>query len=168
MLLYHLFFFFFFNDTATTEIYTLSLHDALPIYCTSILTEGWKNSSWTNSYESLYTFDDNGNCIKGDNLIWKSAWELNSNDMIIYYDHNQKTIEYTAADATIAYVQVTGVSDENISVNRFSLKQNYPNPFNPKTRINYSFAKQENVKFSFYNKPERKVPTIENKNNPAG
>ena len=24
-------FFFFFNDTATTEIYTLSLHDALPI-----------------------------------------------------------------------------------------------------------------------------------------
>src|SRR2546428_10090899 len=26
------FLFFFFNDTATTEIYTLSLHDALPIY----------------------------------------------------------------------------------------------------------------------------------------
>src|SRR5258706_5297342 len=32
-LTYHgyFFFFFFFNDTATTEIYTLSLHDALPI-----------------------------------------------------------------------------------------------------------------------------------------
>src|SRR6266576_1582357 len=28
-------FFFFFNDTATTEIYTLSLHDALPISMTS-------------------------------------------------------------------------------------------------------------------------------------
>src|SRR6266480_1541799 len=28
---YFFFFFFFFNDTATTEIYTLSLHDALPI-----------------------------------------------------------------------------------------------------------------------------------------
>src|SRR2546429_7077086 len=28
------FFFFFFNDTATTEIYTLSLHDALPILFT--------------------------------------------------------------------------------------------------------------------------------------
>src|SRR5260370_30839009 len=27
-----MYFFFFFNDTATTEIYTLSLHDALPIY----------------------------------------------------------------------------------------------------------------------------------------
>src|SRR2546422_11571671 len=29
------FFFFFFNDTATTEIYTLSLHDALPISFTT-------------------------------------------------------------------------------------------------------------------------------------
>src|ERR1039457_7105053 len=32
-----LYFLFFFNDTATTEIYTLSLHDALPI-CRSIVT----------------------------------------------------------------------------------------------------------------------------------
>src|SRR5688572_31844063 len=31
-------FFFFFNDTATTEIYTLSLHDALPIYTDLVLT----------------------------------------------------------------------------------------------------------------------------------
>src|SRR2546430_9691789 len=30
-MIHDLFFFFFFNDTATTEIYTLSLHDALPI-----------------------------------------------------------------------------------------------------------------------------------------
>src|SRR2546422_11501450 len=36
-------FFFFFNDTATTEIYTLSLHDALPILC------------WTNSKEPAAT-----------------------------------------------------------------------------------------------------------------
>src|SRR3712207_8179993 len=30
--------FFFFNDTATTEIYTLSLHDALPIFASSPLS----------------------------------------------------------------------------------------------------------------------------------
>src|SRR5258708_36822670 len=35
-----LFFFFFFNDTATTEIYTLSLHDALPIYSEYCGTDG--------------------------------------------------------------------------------------------------------------------------------
>src|SRR5258708_14871933 len=40
--------FFFFNDTATTEIYTLSLHDALPIsflggaaYVTGYAIKGW-------------------------------------------------------------------------------------------------------------------------------
>src|SRR5438270_8019928 len=32
LILFFLSFFFFFNDTATPEIYTLSLHDALPIY----------------------------------------------------------------------------------------------------------------------------------------
>src|SRR5256885_9835569 len=34
-------FFFFFNDTATTEIYTLSLHDALPICC-ACAHRGWR------------------------------------------------------------------------------------------------------------------------------
>src|SRR2546427_8487551 len=38
-------FFFFFNDTATTEIYTLSLHDALPIYNRDArLRVGWLQS----------------------------------------------------------------------------------------------------------------------------
>src|SRR6266516_1772389 len=37
MLLNISFFFFFFNDTATTEIYTLSLHDALPIPSPALL-----------------------------------------------------------------------------------------------------------------------------------
>src|SRR6266567_6707891 len=37
--LLYLFFFFFFNDTATTEIYTLSLHDALPI--SVLVYAGW-------------------------------------------------------------------------------------------------------------------------------
>src|SRR2546430_10237829 len=32
---------FFFNDTATTEIYTLSLHDALPIFNDPHDLEGW-------------------------------------------------------------------------------------------------------------------------------
>src|SRR5256885_14396519 len=35
--LHFFYFFFFFNDTATTEIYTLSLHDALPISSGALL-----------------------------------------------------------------------------------------------------------------------------------
>src|SRR3712207_7042358 len=48
LLCYTFFFLFFFNDTATTEIYTLSLHDALPIYApapdaTALLVEELRN-----------------------------------------------------------------------------------------------------------------------------
>src|SRR5256885_12567196 len=45
-------FFFFFNDTATTEIYTLSLHDALPILNVKALPAGprvsviWNVQAW--------------------------------------------------------------------------------------------------------------------------
>src|SRR2546429_3032857 len=43
------FFFFFFNDTATTEIYTLSLHDALPIYRSP--SASWRRLMATESSE---------------------------------------------------------------------------------------------------------------------
>src|SRR3989442_15377692 len=38
--------FFFFNDTATTEIYTLSLHDALPIYPEAVKQRRHRLSAW--------------------------------------------------------------------------------------------------------------------------
>src|SRR3712207_505841 len=40
------YFFFFFNDTATTEIYTLSLHDALPISNLALVAED-PSTTWT-------------------------------------------------------------------------------------------------------------------------
>src|SRR3984893_15835097 len=42
--LFSSFVFFFFNDTATTEIYTLSLHDALPIFRTVGRHVRWRTS----------------------------------------------------------------------------------------------------------------------------
>src|SRR3712207_8829353 len=41
-----MFLFFFFNDTATTEIYTLSLHDALPICGTPSRASAMNASTW--------------------------------------------------------------------------------------------------------------------------
>ena len=55
--------FFFFNDTATTEIYTLSLHDALPIFKTACtiqiagrqyLVESYVNAEATSQIENLF------------------------------------------------------------------------------------------------------------------
>ena len=44
---------FFFNDTATTEIYTLSLHDALPISKPSVLSLFRKNEQFLENYMNL-------------------------------------------------------------------------------------------------------------------
>src|SRR2546430_5841180 len=48
-----IFLFFFFNDTATTEIYTLSLHDALPIYRASRGTAAARAAAVRRSGRSL-------------------------------------------------------------------------------------------------------------------
>src|SRR5215212_11884852 len=43
---FFIFLFFFFNDTATTEIYTLSLHDALPIFADGRRDGHVSQSAW--------------------------------------------------------------------------------------------------------------------------
>src|SRR5260370_34997457 len=45
-------FFFFFNDTATTEIYTLSLHDALPILAEQLEAAGHPLEGFTRRYRT--------------------------------------------------------------------------------------------------------------------
>src|SRR3712207_7094799 len=46
---------FFFNDTATTEIYTLSLHDALPIYASSDRNTTPRRPSASTPYNRTFT-----------------------------------------------------------------------------------------------------------------
>ena len=55
-----MFVFFFFNDTATTEIYTLSLHDALPIYQNYLGTEVHSQIYLFNSSSLLWSKDIGG------------------------------------------------------------------------------------------------------------
>ena len=56
-----LFLFFFFNDTATTEIYTLSLHDALPI---QNLISGLLNGKADLNDDGFITATELGNYIR--------------------------------------------------------------------------------------------------------
>src|SRR5258708_34828230 len=63
-------FFFFFNDTATTEIYTLSLHDALPIYITSSVNSRERSGINTILHElnPLFTINVTMRDIKSKNV----------------------------------------------------------------------------------------------------
>src|SRR3712207_9221438 len=61
------YYFFFFNDTATTEIYTLSLHDALPIYLFPTVLEaaGVKTNAQTVDGMSLVPLLKDGGSSRG-------------------------------------------------------------------------------------------------------
>src|SRR3712207_7136403 len=69
-------FFFFFNDTATTEIYTLSLHDALPIFFFPPNVSGWDDSAWL------------------DTSRWRARWE------IVNYAHRHVAVDPRSEEHT--------------------------------------------------------------------
>src|SRR5204863_9396981 len=75
------FFFFFFNDTATTEIYTLSLHDALPIYFSQPLAIERNCFSAPRASCSMHSPRARGECIEQD----RKSTRLNSSHVEISY-----------------------------------------------------------------------------------
>src|SRR5256885_11949167 len=66
-------FFFFFNDTATTEIYTLSLHDALPIFDHGFYTQRHFNILFISPIEETKPLGD------------RKSTRLNSSHLVISY-----------------------------------------------------------------------------------
>src|SRR2546421_5855356 len=81
LLIVSFYFFFFFNDTATTEIYTLSLHDALPI--SAVI---WGEFYVKSKFDSLMvgiqaSVGDDPDCLNRDR---KSTRLNSSHDQISY------------------------------------------------------------------------------------
>src|SRR2546426_6357087 len=74
---------FFFNDTATTEIYTLSLHDALPIYVRVLAQEGSQDGGERAAHPlvDLDLVDALEVVLDGD----RKSTRLNSSHLVISY-----------------------------------------------------------------------------------
>src|SRR2546422_8092089 len=70
--------FFFFNDTATTEIYTLSLHDALPIWARA-------SAIYHNDGNGLFTEINAGIDFGDQRLVDRKSTRLNSSHGYISY-----------------------------------------------------------------------------------
>src|SRR2546426_9023994 len=71
--------FFFFNDTATTEIYTLSLHDALPI-SPPVFSAGGAATSWRSTFASWAE-----SLRPGLDFADRKSTRLNSSHLVISY-----------------------------------------------------------------------------------
>src|SRR5256885_6457748 len=80
LLLSYTFFFFFFNDTATTEIYTLSLHDALPISLLLFCHEG----PW-HKVDRIWTIRTDGSGLRKIHTRDRKSTRLNSSHLVISY-----------------------------------------------------------------------------------
>src|SRR3990167_10761642 len=95
-------FFFFFNDTATTEIYTLSLHDALPISNAGPTCRAWRrtgryppgwpdrkstrlNSSHSQISYAVFCFKKKNKKNKKKQLLFFLDWAYNSLEEIYLF-----------------------------------------------------------------------------------
>src|SRR2546422_7357522 len=65
--------FFFFNDTATTEIYTLSLHDALPIFAATADREG-RGQAGPGSQSTVAAVPADEAATQKDLSVWQLAF----------------------------------------------------------------------------------------------
>src|SRR5258708_17021183 len=72
--------FFFFNDTATTEIYTLSLHDALPISTSSSRSPAASSVRSTGAIPTRTTLASSADTFRD-----RKSTRLNSSHQIISY-----------------------------------------------------------------------------------
>src|SRR3712207_7314117 len=91
-----IFVFFFFNDTATTEIYTLSLHDALPILIGFFLMARWiVNSKYGRVLQAIRDAESRVMFSGYDPLAYKlSIWTLSA---------DRKSTRLNSSHANISY-----------------------------------------------------------------
>src|SRR5216684_7973126 len=119
--------FFFFNDTATTEIYTLSLHDALPICHLNRETSTTDANSHTASFtldalgEMTSKTDKNGRVanytIDHDGRLTEEDWM--SGGTAIYsaiYAYNAASLTTSASDNFSDYAYAYSANDQVTSV----------------------------------------------------
>jgi len=76
--------------------------------------------------------------------------------------------EASLADVKAAYQTAVSVEEETVAPVEFTLAQNYPNPFNPATSINFTLAKNAQVKLTVYNVSGQQVATLVNTRLNAG
>src|SRR3989442_10097786 len=101
------YYFFFFNDTATTEIYTLSLHDALPISrcsttgCAMRMASGWPCWSTTSARSTSMQADRKSTrlnsshvrisyavfCLKKKKFVWRVMVGKNIRNDVLGQSH---------------------------------------------------------------------------------
>src|SRR5215208_6407050 len=102
------FFVFFFNDTATTEIYTLSLHDALPI--TAVACDPSDGSVWIGPQDGGIVRLKSGTFTSGANLLPDTAPEFATKATVRNIQIDRWATPRTVYFAHLPYKDATGTT----------------------------------------------------------
>src|SRR5438105_13848373 len=111
MLVLLFFFFFFFNDTATTEIYTLSLHDALPISRIALMghSRGGEAAATAAAFNRMKFYPEDAN-IKFD-----YGFSIKAVVAIAPADGQYKPAEQHRWIQDVSYLTLQGAHDADVS-----------------------------------------------------
>src|ERR1022692_171936 len=91
------FFFFFFNDTATTEIYTLSLHDALPIWL-YLSCECFCTVLASSSSSSCFSQQKHRKPVRRCAALWPR--NASNGSITLHHDQYPATVSFKTASTT--------------------------------------------------------------------
>src|SRR3712207_6966469 len=103
-----IFCFFFFNDTATTEIYTLSLHDALPI--SMPYSRVWDASAAVK------------NPVPDAHIYFRKAMMYPNGDLLVVYE-DRKSTRLNSSHANISYAVFCLKKKKNLQKTLLSIHQ---------------------------------------------
>jgi 1,4-alpha-glucan branching enzyme len=85
-----------------------------------------------------------------------------TNDSVTFSENTEITLPAWGYKVYEIGSGITGVENDEITLEEFNLHQNYPNPFNPVTRISFSFPEQGLVTIKVYNLLGEAVSTLLN------
>src|SRR5579872_2121508 len=102
---FFLFFFFFFNDTATTEIYTLSLHDALPICRRRVDGRAWREPAG-HRRAVLRSEEHTSELQSRPHLVCRLLLEKKKKERVPATQYRKKTKAHTASNTQSSHLLV--------------------------------------------------------------
>jgi N-acetylmuramoyl-L-alanine amidase len=113
---------------------------------------GWREVQWTPSIDG---FGPLGDGVLTGTVVFDSY-------QFTYNPGSKNRGEYYIDDAVLINNPLVAVDDKPAKPRKYALEQNFPNPFNPATRINFSLAKEGNVKLEVFNLIGQKVASLIN------
>jgi hypothetical protein len=145
--------------TATYDTYKL-VDDVLLV---------WENNGWENYTAHAYTYDNDGNAIRGDSFKWEAhEWVPADDELAMWYNAGSQSLSFYEKWVDVSYNFFTGVSEQEEEKISFELKENYPNPFNPSTTISYSVPEVSQVQLKIYDISGSEVEVLMDEIKPSG